>query len=93
MGGVAEQALAGLSTGAAPSLRILGLTLEVLWDNGKENGNYYGLVGFYRDVLGLSWGNGKEKGLAFRLLTGPDCLHMITCNLAELQEQGMLSTL
>ena len=62
MVGVAEQALAGLSTGAAPSLRILGLILELFWDDGEVNGNYYGLIGLYRDVLGLSWGNGKENG-------------------------------
>ena len=36
-------------------------------DNGKENGNYYVIVGY---MLGLYWGDGKENGsyyLGFRV--------------------------
>ena len=36
---------------------ILGL----YWDNGKENGNYYGIFGLYRD-------NGKENGNHYSML-------------------------
>ena len=42
------------------------------WDNGKANGNYYGILGLYWDngkangdydnILGLYWDNGKENG-------------------------------
>ena len=52
--------------------RVQGLGLGMLglsWDNGKERGNYYSLLGLYRDngengssysMLGLCWHNGKK---------------------------------
>ena len=29
------------------------------WDNGKENGNYYIIIGY---IQGIYWDNGKENG-------------------------------
>ena len=34
--------------------------LLLYWDNGKENGNYYNIIGF---ILGLYWDNGDVKCL------------------------------
>ena len=33
--------------------------MGLYWDNGKENGNYYIIIGY---ILGLYWDNGKENG-------------------------------
>ena len=43
-------------------LQLLKLWHELVgiyWGNGKENGNYYNMIG---NILGLYWGNGKENG-------------------------------
>ena len=49
----------------------IGVIVEVYWENGKENGNYYSMLGLYWDngkngnyysMLGLYWDNGKENG-------------------------------
>ena len=37
----------------------LQVMLAVYWDNGKENGNYYIIIGY---ILGLYWDNGRENG-------------------------------
>ena len=37
----------------------LGLYRGIFWDNGKENGNYYSIMGY---ILGLYRNNGKENG-------------------------------
>ena len=37
---------------------MVGYILELYWDNGKENGNYY-IMGY---ILELYWDSGKRKG-------------------------------
>ena len=43
--------------------------MGMYWDNGKENGNHYSMLGLYWGyigiigvMLGLYWDNGKENG-------------------------------
>ena len=44
-------------------IRIIVLILGSYWDNGKENGNYYIILGLHKVWgLGLYWENGKEAG-------------------------------
>ena len=42
----------------------LGLWFGVLGDNGKQNGNYYNILGLYRD-------NGKQSGINNVTVSGP----------------------
>ena len=41
-----------------------GLYRGIFWDNGKENGNYYSIMGYsiMGYILGLYRNNGKENG-------------------------------
>ena len=41
---------------------IIGYILGLYRENGKENGNYYIIIGLYREIFGLYWENGKENG-------------------------------
>ena len=51
--------------------RLVGLKVQIggyqgisglYRDNGKENGNYYSILGLYQGILGLYRDNGKENG-------------------------------
>ena len=49
-----------LTTSALPRSLRPALKFRVrVKDSGKENGNYYSIIGF---ILGLYWDNGKENG-------------------------------
>ena len=39
--------------------------MGLYWDNGKENGNYYSIIGY---ILGLYWDSGKENGNYYSII-------------------------
>ena len=45
----APSALGAVAPGAAGSF----LEKKAYWDNGKENGNYYSILGLYRGYIGI----------------------------------------
>ena len=51
--------------GIIGDILYIGVILELNWDNGKEHGNYYSVIGLYSDyiggILGLYRNNGKEN--------------------------------
>ena len=48
---------------------ILGIILGIYWDNGKEHGNYYGILGLYRDSGNTKY-EGCSKGACLLVILG-----------------------
>ena len=63
---------AAISSRKVAASVIISSDAAVYRDNGKENGNYYSLLGiplkgFIGIILGIYWDNGKENGSCFRV--------------------------